>query len=74
MKTYWSVKVQLRASLTMALDGAEGYFHAPMTLPLGKDSPVREDWVGPQGRSGHDGEEKNSFLAPVGNQTLVAQP
>jgi hypothetical protein len=50
-----------------------GQFHAPAALPPGKDPPVHIG--GPQNRSGHGGEERNSHplarLEPLIIQSIV---
>jgi hypothetical protein len=51
--------------------------HAPATLPQGKSRwyPLDRRLSGPQNRSGHDGEEKNSQTRQESNpRTPIAQP
>jgi hypothetical protein len=52
-----------------------GQLHAPAALPPGKEHryPLDRRLGGPQSRSGHSGEEKNSNMAPAENQTPVVQ-
>jgi hypothetical protein len=50
-----------------------GQVHAPSALSSGKEPPDSR-LGGLQSRSGRDGEEKNPFIAPVGNRTPLAHP
>jgi hypothetical protein len=60
MKTYWGVEIGLHAFWTSALDGDEWSASQPGRLTPGKDRRLG----GPQSRSGHGGEEKNSQPPP----------
>jgi hypothetical protein len=68
MKAYWGVDAQIHA-LTSALDGS-GQLHTQ-----GRSSwcPMDRRLGGPQDRSGHIGEEKNSQPLP-GLESLIIKP
>jgi hypothetical protein len=67
MKSYWGIRVVAPRILWPRLYmGASGYLHAPDALLPGKEShyPLDRRLGGPQNRSGHGVEEKNSQPPP----------
>jgi hypothetical protein len=74
MKTYGVMEVKLNTFLTSALDGGEWSLTSQPLYPRNKipSYPLDRSLGRPQGRSGHDAEEK---IIPVstGNRTPIVQ-
>jgi hypothetical protein len=67
MKKYWGMEVYLHAFLTSALDGGQWSASRPSRFTPREGAPrypLDRRLGGPQSRSGHGGEEKNSQSPP----------